>query len=244
MSLSSVLLGLTAATSRSSSSDSETEQPLRKQPRTDGAGAAAPTGSGLQPPGDVQSPASAAWMQSGAAAAGACPAAQARSMEGEPLDATASAGLAAAGARPAMRPRGMAAEPSGVPGCAALAGAGACIASQAPSLAGGQSGVTAHAVPGGIESTTLGFQAALMQRVGASSLGGPAQNSGSGIAVGSQASEQPGLGTGHPEGSKGGWESEAGLGSGSEVTNGAESGRGSRGSSQTRSGPAAADRPS
>lgn len=220
LSTSSYLLrGLTVAMLCSSSSDSETEQPLRKQPRTDGAGAAALAG------------------------VGECPAAQAWSATGEPLGAAGSAGLAAAGARPAARPQGTAAAPSGVPGSAALGAAGACTTPQAPSLAGGLSGATATA-PGGLEGAAPGFQAALMQRVGASSLSGAPEVPSLAPQVGSEAAMPRPGGDGASQASKGACEGEAGLGIGSEVTDGAESGRGSRGSSQTRSGLAVADRPS
>ena len=240
-----MLEGLTVAALRSSSSDSETEQPLRKQPRTDGAGAAARTGLGLQTHGDTQGPAAPGLLQSGAAAlaaAGAGAAAQARSMTGEPLGAAGSAGPAAAGAHAAAQLQSTDAGPCGVPGSAALAAAGACPASQAHRPAGGSSGATAYAGPGGLKGAALGFQAALVQRVGASSVAGAAQNPSLGVAVGSGAAvERPGW-NGACEGGKGVWEAEAGSGSGSELTDGAGSGKGSRGSSQTRSGPAPANR--
>ena len=245
--LSCMLHGLTVAASRSSSSDSETEQPLRKQPRTDGGGAAARTGLGLQTHSDMRSPAAAALAQPGAAAlaaGGAGATAQARSMTGEPLGAAGSAGLAAAGARAAAQPQSTDAEPSGVPGSAALAAAGTCPASQAHSLVGGSMSASTDAGPGGLAGAALGFQAALVQRVGASSVAGPVQKPGLGVAVGSEAAiKQPGW-DGACEGGKGVWEGEAGSGSGSELTDGAGSGKGSRGSSQTRSGPAAANRSS
>lgn len=242
-----MLQALTVAALGSSSSDSETEQPLRKQPRTDSGGAAARTGLGLQSHGDIRSPVAAALLQSGAAAlaaAGAGATAQARSMTGEPLGEAGSAGPAAAGARAAAQPQSTGAEPSGVPGSAALAAEGACPASQAQSLAAGLTGAPAITVSGGLAGAALGFQAALAQRAGASSLAGAAQDPSLGVAVGSEAAvERPGW-KGACEGSKGVWEGEAGSGSGSELTDGAASGKGSRGSSQTRSGPAAANRSS
>lgn len=242
-----MLHALIVAALGSSSSDSETEQPLRKHPRTDGAGAAARTGLGLQSHGDMRSPAAAAVLQPGAAAlaaAGAGATAQAQSMTGEPLSEACSAGRAAAGARPAALPQSPAAEPSGVLGSAALAAAGACLASQAQSQAGGVVDATASAVPGGLEGAAPRFQAAHPQRMGTSSLAEPAQNASLGVAVGFRAAvERPGS-NGACEGGKGVWEGEAGSGSGSELTEGAGGGKGSRGSSQTRSGPAAAHRPS
>ena len=242
-----MLQALMVAVLGSSSSDSETEQPLRKQPRTDGGGAAARTGLGWQTLGDMRSPAAAAVYPSGAAAlaaAGTGATAQARSMTGEPLGEAGSAGQAAAGALPAAQPESTGAEPSGVPGSAAPAAAGACPAWQAQSLAGGVTDATASGISSGLEGAALGFQAALVQRVGPSSLVGPAQNPSLGFAVGSEAGvERPGC-NGARERSKGVWEGEAGSGSGSELTDGAGSGKGSRGSSQTRSGPAAANRSS